>query len=89
MHITPDAIIYARWGIVNMNATIVFTWLIMALVVIISWSVTRSLTTSPQMRQLQNLLEILVDGLLEQIRDATRQEPEQFMPLLGTLFLFI
>ena len=89
MEITPDTIVYARWGLATLNATIVFTWGTMALIVVFSWSVTRRLTNQTDMNQRQNLLEILVDGLLDQIREATKQEPEQFMPLLGTLFIFI
>jgi F-type H+-transporting ATPase subunit a len=89
MEITPDTIVYARWGLATLNATLVFTWGTMALLVIFSWSVTRRLTNQTDMNQRQNLLEILVDGLLGQIREATKQEPEQFMPLLGTLFIFI
>lgn len=50
---------------------------------------TRRLTRGTDIDQRQNLLEILVDGLLGQIREATKQEPERFMPLLGTLFIFI
>jgi len=74
---------------VGLNATIVFTWGVIVFLVGFSWSVTRNLVGSPDMGQRQNLLEILVDGLLGQIRDATRQEPERFLPLLGTLFIFI
>lgn len=89
MDITPDTVIYARWGFATLNATIAFTWGIMVFVVIFSWSATRRLTSLPNMGQRQNLLEILVQGLLTQIRDATRLEPERFLPLLGTLFIFI
>jgi len=89
VEITPDSIIYAQWGMVGLNATIVFTWGVIVFLVGFSWSVTRNLVGSPDMGQRQNLLEILVDGLLGQIRDATRQEPERFLPLLGTLFIFI
>ena len=89
MEITPDTIIYAQWGLVTLNATLVFTWGVIVLIVGFSWSVTRRLTSLPNMTQRQNLLEILVGGLLTQIRDATKQEPERFLPLLGTLFIFI
>lgn len=89
MEITPDTIVYARWGMTTLNATIAFTWGTMALIVGFSWSVTRRLTRGTDIDQRQNLLEILVDGLLGQIREATKQEPERFMPLLGTLFIFI
>jgi len=89
MEITPDNIIYAQRGIATLNATLVFTWSVMALIVGFSWLVTMRLTCRPDMAQRQNLLEILVDGLLNQIRDATKQVPERFLPLIGTLFIFI
>ncbi len=89
MDITPDTVICARWGFAVLNATIVYTWGVMLLVAVFSWSVTRRLTSSPHMGKRQNLLEILVGGMLTQIRETTRQEPERFLPLLGTLFIFI
>lgn len=33
MEITPDTIVYARWGMTTLNATIAFTWGTMALIV--------------------------------------------------------
>ena len=41
------------------------------------------------MSRWQNLLEILVSGLNDQIRQASRQEPGPYLPFVGTLFLFI
>ncbi|WP_243545119.1 F0F1 ATP synthase subunit A [Pseudodesulfovibrio tunisiensis] len=89
MEITPDVIIYAQWGAFKVNATLVFTWGVMLLLTGFAGFVTRNLTASVDMNQRQNLLEILVDGLLSQIRDATGHDPERFLPLLGTLFIFI
>jgi F-type H+-transporting ATPase subunit a len=37
----------------------------------------------------QNLLEILVAGIRDQIRDISHQDPVRYVPLVGTLFLFI
>lgn len=89
MQFSPDHIIYYQGALASLNATIVFTWGIMLFLVLFSWSVTRHLTSSTNINLRQNILEILVDGLLIQIREATRQEPERFLPLLGTLFIFI
>lgn len=41
MIISPDGIVFWQWGIFSLNATIVFTWLVMGLLTLISWLVTR------------------------------------------------
>jgi F-type H+-transporting ATPase subunit a len=89
MEISPDHIIYVSFGFFKLNATIVYTWLVMILLAGFSWFVTRRVTSSAQISGQQNLLEVLVGGLLTQIRDATSQRPEKFLPLLGTMFIFI
>jgi len=87
--ISPDQIELLRWGPVELNATIVFTWLVMAILVLGSWLVTRRLSTTTRISRWQNLLEVLVDGIRQQIRDVSRQEPGAYLPFIGTLFLFI
>ncbi|MEZ0576904.1 F0F1 ATP synthase subunit A [Halodesulfovibrio aestuarii] len=89
MQFSPDHIIYYQGTFASLNATIMFTWGIILFLALFSWSVTRNLTSSTDFNFRQNILEILVDGLLNQIRETTRQEPERFLPLLGTLFIFI
>ncbi len=89
MEISPDQIELLRWGPLELNATIVFTWLVMAMLVLGSWLVTRQLSTTTRISRWQNLLEVLVDGIRQQIRDVSRQEPGAYLPFIGTLFLFI
>ncbi|UZP68805.1 F0F1 ATP synthase subunit A [Desulfovibrio mangrovi] len=89
MEISPDSIEYTRWGLAVLNATILYTWGVMLLIVLFSWSVVRRLTSSTDFDFCQNLLEVLVGNLLNQIEDATRQNPARFLPFLGTLFIFI
>jgi F-type H+-transporting ATPase subunit a len=89
MTISPDELVYWRWGPVVLNATLVFTWLVMALLVFGSWLVTRNLSTEPALSRGQNLLEVLVGGIQEQIREVTQQDPARYLPFIGTLFLFI
>ena len=43
MHLTPDQIVFFRWGAVHLNATIVYTWVLIALLTIASWLLTRHL----------------------------------------------
>lgn len=89
MELSPDNIIYQQYGPVSLNATIVFTWLVMAILVIGSWVITRRLSTGPEIPRWQNLLESIVTMILGQIRDVTRQDPKRFLAFLGTLFIFI
>jgi F-type H+-transporting ATPase subunit a len=89
MNISPDSVIYWQWGVFSLNATIGFTWLIMALVTLISWLVTRRLSTGVDISRWQNLLEVLVTGIRDQIRNVSHQNPGRYLPFVGTLFLFI
>lgn len=89
MTISPDGIVFWQWGVVSLNATIVFTWLVMALLTLISWLVTRRLSIGHGISRWQNLLEVLVTGIRDQIRQVSHQEPGRYLPFVGTLFLFI
>ncbi|HUV23771.1 MAG TPA: F0F1 ATP synthase subunit A, partial [Gammaproteobacteria bacterium] len=44
MHLSPDEIIYWQYGLFKLNATIVFSWVAMAVLVIGSWLITRKLS---------------------------------------------
>jgi F-type H+-transporting ATPase subunit a len=89
MELSPDANIFWEWGIVKLNATIVFTWLVMIILTVGSWLVTRKLSTGPQISRWQNLLETIVTLVKDQIREVTDQEPGPYLPFIGTLFLYI
>ncbi len=89
MNLTPDQTIYWQRGIITINATLVFTWLVMVLLVLGSWLVTRKLSASTNISKGQNLLEVLVLGITNQIKEVSQQEPEPYVPFIGTLFIFI
>jgi F-type H+-transporting ATPase subunit a len=89
MTISPDDIVFWQWGMFSLNATILFTWLVMVLLALISWLITRRLSTGTEMSRWQNLLEVLVAGIRDQIREVSHQEPGKYLPFVGTLFLFI
>ena len=61
----------------------------MAILVVVSWLVTRRLTTNVEVPRMQNVLEVLVLGMRHQIREVSGQDPGHFTPFVGTLFLFI
>lgn len=89
MHITPDEIVLWQWGNVTLNATIVFTWAVMALLVLGARLITMRLSDTEQLSRWQNLLEVLVMGMRDQIRDVSHEDPRQYLPFIGSLFLFI
>jgi F-type H+-transporting ATPase subunit a len=87
--LSPDTIVYGRLGPLAINATLVFTWLVMALLVGVAALVRARMRTDAEMTPAQNALEALVVFILDQIRDVTQQDPEPYLPFVGTLFLFI
>lgn len=89
MNITPDQIIYWQSGVFKLNATILFTWLTMLLLVGGAWLITRRLSTGMQISPWQNMLETVVDLIQQQIREISQQAPGRYLPFVGTLFLFI
>lgn len=89
MQLTPDEIVIAQWGVLHLNTTIVFTWLVMAILVCIARLVTLHLTDTEMPSRWQNLLEVLVTGMRDQIRQVSQHEPGRYLPFIGTLFLFI
>lgn len=89
MRLSPDSITIFSNAFITLNGTILFTWLVMALLTLGSWLVTKRLSTGPNVSRWQNLVESIITMLLGQIRDVTRQEPRRFLPFIGTLFIFI
>jgi F-type H+-transporting ATPase subunit a len=87
--ITPDTLVLWEWGPLRLNATIVTTWAVMAVLVGVSWLVTRRLTTDRRPARGQNLLEVVVLTIQRQIRSVGIDEPDRYLPFLGTLFLFV
>lgn len=89
MHLSPDEILFWHFGIFKLNATIVFTWVIMVALAVGSKLVTRKLSGEGGRSRWQNLLEILVTAMCTQIREVGLRHPERYLSFLGTLFIFV
>ena len=89
MHLSPDEIIFWQHGLLKLNATIAFTWGLMFVLAIGSKLVTRKLSTGLQRTRWQNLLEIVVTGIVKQIEEVGLSQPQKYLGFLGTLFLFV
>jgi F-type H+-transporting ATPase subunit a len=89
MRISPDTWIFWQHGFFKLNATIVFTWGLMVVMVAGSMLITRRLSVDLARARWQNLLETVVTGILQQIADVGLPNPAKYLSFLGTLFLFV
>jgi len=89
MHLTPDEMVFWRYGFLKLNATIVFTWALMFALAGGSRLVTRRLSTGLDRSRWQNLLEIVVTAIEKQIQEVGLSESRKYLGFLGTLFLFV
>lgn len=89
MELSPDQIIYWQSGFIMINATLVFSWIVMGILVLGSLLITRNLSTDTEMSRWQNALETVISFIQSQIEDITHQDPRSYLPFIGTLFLFI
>lgn len=89
MNLSPDEVIFWQYGFVTLNATIVFTWGLMLVLVVGSRLVTRRLSVGLKRSRWQNLLEIVVTAIETQIEEVGLGRPRKYLGFLGTLFLFV
>ncbi|RMF03724.1 MAG: F0F1 ATP synthase subunit A, partial [Alphaproteobacteria bacterium] len=76
-----------HFGPVPISRPVVTTWAIMAALTMISWLGLRR--ASIHAGTLQTALEIVVQTLAKQIEEIIRRDPWPYLPLLGTLFVFL
>jgi F-type H+-transporting ATPase subunit a len=92
IQISPDQLVFWQsdtFPIIKLNGTIVFTWGVMAILVVSSWLITRRLVAHPPISRWQTGLEVIVQGIRGQIGEVSGQDPGSYLPFVGTLFLFI
>ena len=71
------------------NATIVYTWAVMAVLVAVSVVVTWRLRADVPASRWRTALEVIVTTIAGQIEEITRRPALPLIPFVGTLFLFI
>jgi len=81
------SVVLFHLGPVAITRAVVTTWVIMAALVIICWLATQRLEMQPDGRQA--VLEVIVTGIAGQIEDVIRKDAGPFLPMLGTLFIFL
>jgi len=74
-------------GSIPIAEPVVTTSVIVALLGVVSWASTRRFRSHP--RGWQVAIEAVVVSVSDQVREIVGRDPAPFLPLLGTLFLFI
>ena len=88
MHGSPlTSTILFHLGPIAITRPVVTTWAIMPALTVVCWLVTRRLRMQPDERQA--VLEIVVGGIQQQIEEVIRKDARPFLPMLGTLFIFL
>jgi len=89
MNLSPDQIVFWKHGFFTLNLTIVTTWVLMLIMVIAATLITRKLKTDIHISRWQSILEIIVIGIQNQIKEIGLNNPKQYTAFIGTMFLFI
>ena len=87
--ITPDQVVYFEWRFITLNATVVHTWVVMAILIVGSWLAARNLSTGKHVGRWQTFLEVVVGFLRGEIRQLSERGADTYLPFIGTLFIFI
>ena len=89
MNLSPDqTIMFDAWG-VPINATIFYTWVVMALLTIASMIITRNLRPDVPPNRWRTTLEVIVQGIQGQIEEIAPGPSRHLLYYAGTLFLFV
>ncbi len=79
--ISPDQVIIWSWGFITINATILYTWLVMAILVVGSWFVTRNLSAEINVSRWQHFLEVIVSIIRGEISEMTKKGNSSACPI--------
>lgn len=89
MKLSPDQTIFWQHGFITINLTLVTTWALMFVLIVSARLITRKLKTDITISRWQCVLEIIVTGINNQIKEVGLNNPKEYIGFIGTLFLFI
>ncbi len=89
MNITPDQIVLWQSGFFKVNATLLFTWIIMAIIIAVAIALRLVLTHEKNTGRLQNFFEVLITGIKDQVEKMGKVDINFVFPFIATLFIFI
>lgn len=89
MILSPDQISYFELFGLQINATILFTWILIGVLIPVCWVLTRGLKIQGDLKKTQVFLEAIVDLIDGQIREVSPKGAEKVFSFIASLFLFI
>jgi F-type H+-transporting ATPase subunit a len=91
MDLSLDSHVVWQFGMLKINATLVYTWIEMALLTLGSWWARRGLMAHPlaALNRVQNAWESLLSIIRSQVAQIAGEDPDYYFPFVCTLFLFI
>ena len=94
MKITPDTSILfqiplAGGFVFDISMTLVGTWMVMAFLFFTCRRLTRDFSADFHMTRTQNAVEVVVKFVRDQISAVLGKKADAFLPLIGSLFVFI
>jgi F-type H+-transporting ATPase subunit a len=89
MNLSSDQQVLWHHGYADLNVTVVTTWILMIAMALGSRLITRRLKTEGLISRWQSALEIIVTSIAQQIKQVGLNRAQEYLPFLGTLFLFV
>lgn len=89
MHLSPDSLVFWQYGLFKVNATLVYSWLLMFVLVCGARLITLKLSVDLSRGRWQNVLEIIVLAMERQIEEVGLKDARMYLGFIGTLFLFL
>ena len=89
MNISTDELIFWKYGFININATIIYTWIVIAILTLASYLTRRSILHHNVIGKYENFFEILVEIIKDQIKSITETGFDKVFPFVTCLFMFI
>ncbi len=84
-----DSIMLFSCGNFGINVTIFNSWIVMALITLLSWWVTRNISTGKNVSKLQIVLETLVIWLQQEAKETSGSSSQKYFAMALGLFCFI
>lgn len=93
MNYTPDQYIIKDFGFIQINNTLVYSWIVMAILILLTIIINISLKKNKkkgEISKLQNFFEVLVSGIDGQLKQiGTNHDLKRLFPIISTLFIYI
>ena len=89
MNLSSDQQVLWHHGFVELNVTVLTTWVLMIAMALGSKIITRRLKAEGVISRWQGALEIIITSIEQQIKEVGLSQAQEYLPFLGTLFLLV